>query len=261
MAKDPGRLPPGRHRQGKGHDPCGVACWPVGMGGPFSTVQQWPPAGRNLQRGPMPAPLLHWRRRRRVHNVVMRDAHGHGRAGQSQRLWLARQVQLSRGRWTRDEQAGAIRSAGWRESVTVTWSPAAPPQHPPRSCAARWRPHSTRPAPLIAEVLAASTRRLLEHQPRGRMETAASRRRQLPTAARALPPVRPDSLTWRLATLRDGGRFRENAHRAAVLRCYVMGAGRDQGESDLGILRAEGVSGRACRGLLRRRLPRGGKRG
>jgi hypothetical protein len=134
-----------------------------------------------------PPPLLHWRRRRRVHNVVMRDAQDHGRAGQSQGLWLARQLQLSRGQWTRDEQAGAIRSAGWWESVTVTWSPAAPPEHPPpllrRALAAAF----DTTAPLIAEALAAGARRLLEHRPRGRMETAASRRRQLPTAARALP--------------------------------------------------------------------------
>jgi hypothetical protein len=122
-----------------------------------------------------------------VHNVVMRDAQDHGRGGQRQRLWLARQVQLSRGQWTRDERAGAIRSAGWWESVTMTWSPAAPPEHPPpllrRALAAAF----DTTAPLIAEALAAGTRRLLEHRPRGRMETAASRRRQLPTAARALP--------------------------------------------------------------------------
>jgi hypothetical protein len=136
------------------------------------------------------APLLHWRRRWRVHNVVMRDAHDHGRAGQSQVFWLARRVQLSRGQWSRYEQAGAIRSAGWWESVTVTWSPTAPPEHPPpllrRALAAAF----DTTAPLIAEALAAGARRLLEHRPRGRTEIATSRRRQLPTAARALP--RPD---------------------------------------------------------------------
>jgi len=46
--------------------------------------------------------------------------------------WLER-VQVARGRWRREEQAGAIRSAGWWESVTVTWSPAAtPPSRFPR---------------------------------------------------------------------------------------------------------------------------------
>jgi hypothetical protein len=34
------------------------------------------------------------------------------------------------------------------------------------------------------------------------------------------PPVRPHSITWCLATLRDRGRFRENAHRPAALRGF-----------------------------------------
>lgn len=123
-----------------------------------------------------------------MHNVVMRDAQDHDRAGHSQRPWLARQVQLSRGQWNRDEQAGAVRSAGWWESVTVTWSPAALPEHPPpllrRALAAAF----DTTVPLIAEALAAGARRLLERRPRGRTEIAPSRRRQLPTAARALPP-------------------------------------------------------------------------
>jgi hypothetical protein len=41
-------------------------------------------------------------------------------AGQGR--WLER-VQVARGHWRREEQAGAIGSTGWWESVTVTWSP------------------------------------------------------------------------------------------------------------------------------------------
>jgi len=45
-------------------------------------------------------------------------------AGQGR--WLKR-VQVARGYWRCQEQAGAVRSAGWWESATVTWSPAAAP--------------------------------------------------------------------------------------------------------------------------------------
>ena len=43
-------------------------------------------------------------------------------AGQGR--WRKR-VQVARGHWRRQAQASAVRSAGWWESVTVTWSPAA----------------------------------------------------------------------------------------------------------------------------------------
>ncbi len=56
----------------------------------------------------------------------MQDASGHPLPRDNQGLW-PQQVQLSRGHWRREGAAGAISSAGWRESVTVTWSPALAP--------------------------------------------------------------------------------------------------------------------------------------
>jgi len=62
----------------------------------------------------------------------MRGAKDQPRTRGSHRLWLEQHVQLSRGHWRREEGAGAIRSAGWRESVTVTWlSTTTPERRPP----------------------------------------------------------------------------------------------------------------------------------
>ena len=55
----------------------------------------------------------------------MQDGQNDARA-----LWalgLERRVQFARGQWWREEDAGAIRSAGWWESVTITWSQPVPP--------------------------------------------------------------------------------------------------------------------------------------
>ena len=83
-----------------------------------------------------------------AHNGPMRDASGHSLPGDNRGLWQ-RQVQLSRGHWRRDDAAGAIRSAGWWESVTVTWSLAPAPDRRPAvrqllSSAARELPRSDR---------------------------------------------------------------------------------------------------------------------
>jgi len=72
----------------------------------------------------------------RMHNVVMRGAKDQPRTRGSHRLWLEQHVQLSRGHWRREEGAGAIRSAGWRESVTVTWLSITTPERRPRCCTA-----------------------------------------------------------------------------------------------------------------------------
>jgi len=96
-------------------------------------------------------------------------------------------VQLSRGHWQRQEREGAIRSAGWWESVTVTWSSAATPEDRPppllrRALAAAF--HTI--APSIVELAAAGTRRLLARQ-HGTRTAFPSARRQLRTVARELP--------------------------------------------------------------------------
>src|SRR5215475_5032974 len=122
--------------------------------------------------------------RRGGHNVVMRDRSSHPWMNSSQRPWLEKRVQISRGHWRRDEAGGAIRSAGWWEAVTVTWSPTAPPGHRPPL----WQraPTVDTIVPSVAELLAASARHLLERE-RGTRVVVHSSRRQLPGAARALP--------------------------------------------------------------------------
>jgi hypothetical protein len=110
-------------------------------------------------------------------------AAGHSLPGDNQGLWQ-RQVQLSRGHWRREDAAGAIGSAGWRESVTVTWwlapAPDRRPAVPQRALAAA--------ADMIAPVLADATvtRRLLQRRYQGRL-VASLLRRQLASAARELP--------------------------------------------------------------------------
>ena len=80
-------------------------------------------------------------------------------AGQGR--WLER-VQVARWHWRRDEQTGGIRSAGWWESVTVTWTPAATP---PSRCPWLHRALATAVetlGPPAAELVAATAWRLLD---------------------------------------------------------------------------------------------------
>src|SRR6266699_5746858 len=116
----------------------------------------------------------------------MRGSSRHSWVHGSQRLRLEQRVQLSRGHWRREEADGAIRSAGWWEAVTVTWSPAAAPGHRPPLWHRALAAAVDTIAPSIAELVAASARHLLERQ-RGPRVIVRSSRRQLPTAARALP--------------------------------------------------------------------------
>lgn len=101
-------------------------------------------------------------------------------------LGLERQVQFARGQWRREEEAGAIRSAGWWESVTVTWSPAAASrQRSPllhRTLATAWEAI----APSLAGLAAEGTRRLIERR-YGTRAILSSPRRPLPASRRALP--------------------------------------------------------------------------
>jgi hypothetical protein len=120
-----------------------------------------------------------------THNGDMRDASGHSLPPESQRLWR-QQVQLSRGHWRREDAAGAIRSAGWWESVTVTWSPAPTAERQPAMLQRALAAAADVIVPVLADVAVASTRRLLD--PRRRMHPVTSAlRRQLASVVRELP--------------------------------------------------------------------------
>jgi hypothetical protein len=109
-----------------------------------------------------------------VHNMGMRANNHPGTPAPERR------VQFSRGHWRRDE--GAVRSTGWWESVTVTWSPAPAPEHRPallhRALAATW----DMIAPSVAEALTTSARRVLDRR--------VGRRTALPPSRRVLPAAR-----------------------------------------------------------------------
>jgi hypothetical protein len=95
-------------------------------------------------------------------------------------------VQFSRGHWRREDAAGAVRSAGWWEAVTVTWSPTAMPERRAplwhRALAAAVETI----APSVAGLAAAGASYLLERQ-RATRSLASPARGQLPAPARALP--------------------------------------------------------------------------
>lgn len=100
--------------------------------------------------------------------------------------WLEQQVQFARGHWRREEQAGAVRSAGWWESVTVTLSPAAAAARPPSLLRRAAAVAADAIVPSLAELAAAGAQHLLD---RWRVTRALRQpaRRQLPAAVRALP--------------------------------------------------------------------------
>jgi hypothetical protein len=120
-----------------------------------------------------------------AHNVPMRDASGHSLPSDNQGLWQ-RQVQLSRGHWRREDAAGATRSAGWWESVTVTWSLAPAPDRRPAVLQRALAAAADMIAPVLADAAVTSTRRLLQRRYHGRL-VASLLRRQLVSAARELP--------------------------------------------------------------------------
>jgi hypothetical protein len=121
-----------------------------------------------------------------AHNGPMRDASGHSLPGDNRGLWQ-QQVQLSRGQWRRDDAAGAVRSAGWWESVTVTWSLAPAPDRRPAVLQRALAAAADMIAPVLADAAVTSTRRLLQRRYQGRL-AASLLRRQLVSAARELPP-------------------------------------------------------------------------
>ena len=122
-----------------------------------------------------------------MHNAYMHDASGGSLPHDSQRLW--QQVQLSRGHWRRQDAAGAVRGAGWWESVTVTWSPAPAPARRPAMLQRTLEAAAGMIAPVLADVAVTSAKRLLQRRNHRLLVASLLRRRSAP-AARQLP--RPD---------------------------------------------------------------------
>jgi hypothetical protein len=115
----------------------------------------------------------------------MHDASGRSLLRANQGLGQ-QQVQLSRGHWRRQDAAGAIRAAGWWESVTVTWSPAPAPDRRPAALQRTLEAAAGLIAPVLADVVVTSARRLLQRR-NHRLLAASLLRRQLVSAARELP--------------------------------------------------------------------------
>lgn len=104
--------------------------------------------------------------------------------GDNRGLWQ-QQVQLARGDWRR-EDTGAARSAGWWESVTVTWSPAPAPDRRPAVLQRTLSAAADMIAPVLADVAVTSARRILQRRHHRRVAAPLLRRR-LVSAARELP--------------------------------------------------------------------------
>jgi hypothetical protein len=98
-------------------------------------------------------------------------------------------VNFSRGHWRSEDRGGAVRSAGWWESVTITWSPTPAPERRPAVLHRALAAAVDLMAPALADLMAEAARHALEQRYRGR-RISSSPRRLLPPAARALP--RPD---------------------------------------------------------------------
>jgi hypothetical protein len=107
----------------------------------------------------------------------------------SQGPWLERRVQLSRGHWQREDRAGAIRSAGWWESVTVTWTPVPGPERRVPLLRRAVATAFDAMAPAVAEVATAAAWRLLDRRA-GARPALPPGRRALRAAARELPRSR-----------------------------------------------------------------------
>ncbi len=120
-----------------------------------------------------------------AHTVHMRDGSGHSVLRDHQGLWQ-QQVQLSRGHWRREDAAGALRSAGWQESVTVTWSPVPAPDRRPAVLQRALAAAAGMIAPVLADVAVTSARRLLQRR-HHRLLVASLLRRQ-PVSAGREPP-------------------------------------------------------------------------
>ena len=115
----------------------------------------------------------------------MHDASGHPLPGDYRGL-RPQQVLLSRGHWRREDAAGAITSAGWWESVTMTWSPAPAPDRRPAILPRVVPAAAGMIAPVLAEIAVTSIRRLLQRRDHRRLAASLLRRQPVP-AGRELP--------------------------------------------------------------------------
>lgn len=115
----------------------------------------------------------------------MRDASAHSVPGDNRELWQ-QQVQLTRGHWRREDAAGAIRSARWWESMTVTWSPAPAPARRPAALQRALASAADMMASVLADVAVTSARRVLQRQHHRRVAGSLLRPR-LVFAAREPP--------------------------------------------------------------------------
>jgi hypothetical protein len=145
----------------------------------LAATQRGPSAGHHQTRS------LVTRDRSLAHNIYMHDASARTPLRDGQGLWQ-QQVQLSRGHWRRQDAAGATRSAGWWESVTVTWSPAPAPDRRPAMLQRMLEAAADMIAPVLADVAVTSARRLLQRR-NHRLLVASLLRRQLASPARELP--------------------------------------------------------------------------
>jgi len=91
-------------------------------------------------------------------------------------------VQLSRGQWRRDDAAGAIRSMGWWESVTVTWSPAPAPARRPAMLQRTLEAAAGMIVPVLADIAVTSARRLLQRRSHRQLVVSLLPRQPVPAA-------------------------------------------------------------------------------
>jgi hypothetical protein len=103
--------------------------------------------------------------------------------------WLERRVQLSRGHWQREDRDGSVRSAGWWESATVTWTPVPGPERRVPLLHRAVASAFDAMAPAVAELAASAAWRLLERRPVARRALPPARR-ALRAVARELPGSR-----------------------------------------------------------------------
>jgi hypothetical protein len=109
----------------------------------------------------------------------MHDDSGHPLPGDYRGLWPPR-VLLSRGHWRREDAAGVITSAGWWESVTMTWPPAPAPDRRPAVLPRVMSAAADIIAPVLAEIAVISTRRLLQRRDHRRLVASLLPRQPVP---------------------------------------------------------------------------------
>jgi hypothetical protein len=98
-------------------------------------------------------------------------------------------VQLSRGHWLREDRTGAVRTEGWWESATVTWTPAPGPERRVPLLRHAVATAFDAMAPSVVDLAATAAWRWLERRP-GTRPALAPAHRALRAAPRELPRSR-----------------------------------------------------------------------